>query len=115
MRPRYYMMEPDEKWRKFFFHIAEHPAFEVIILTAIAFNSLLMCFTYPNMHEDTVKMIARINYVFLGFFLIEATVKLIAYGRRYFKDEWNRFDFIIILASIAAIIITTVSDIKILA
>ena len=84
-------------------------------MTAIALNSALMCVNYPNMHEDTTILIARINYIFLSFFLIEATVKLIGYGRRYFKDEWNRFDFIIIIASIGAIVITTVSDVKILA
>ena len=86
----------------------------MIILTAIAFNSMLMCLNSPHMHPDTLAIIAKFNFVCLGFFLVEAAVKLIGYGLRYFKDEWNRFDFIIILASIAAIVITTVSDVKIL-
>jgi len=108
------MAKPEAKWRQYFFDIASHAVFEMIILGAIAFNSMLMCLNYPNMHPQTTMIIARFNYVFLGFFLVEATIKLIGYGWRYFKDDWNRFDFIIIIASIAAIVITTVSDVKIL-
>jgi Ion transport protein len=42
--------------------------------------------------------------VFISFFLLEATLKLIGFGVRfYFLDTWNRFDFLIVLLSIIAI------------
>ena len=46
--------------------------------------------------------------------MLEAIVKFIAFDIRYFKDGWNRFDFVIVLASILVLIITNFSDIKVL-
>ena len=43
------------------------------------------------------------NYVFSGVFAVEAALKLIVYGRRYFKDKWNVFDFFVLVLSIAAL------------
>jgi hypothetical protein len=38
----------------------------------------------------------------LGFniiYTIETTIKLIAFGTDFFKDGWNSFDFVIVLAA----------------
>ena len=35
--------------------------------------------------------------------MIEAVIKIIAHDKRYFKDNWNVFDFIIVLGSIVFI------------
>ena len=42
---------------------------------------------------------------FSGIFLIEAIVKLIAYGGRYFRDYWNVFDFLIVVGSLIFILL----------
>ena len=57
-------------------------------------------------------MIERINLCFLGIFVVEAIIKLLGYGLRYFKDTWNRFDFITVLLSISALIISNFSGNK---
>ena len=46
--------------------------------------------------------------------MLEAIIKLTAFGYRYFKDKWNLFDFIIVVASITVLVITNFSDIKVL-
>ena len=38
-------------------------------------------------------------------FLLEAIFKMISYGKRYFKDYWNVFDFIIVIGSLIYIIL----------
>ena len=37
--------------------------------------------------------------------MIEAIVKLIAFGKRYFHDYWNVFDFVIVLGSLVFIVL----------
>jgi hypothetical protein len=112
MKPKLSMIEPKATWRKPFYHYAQSRKFELGILTAIALNSLLMAVNWPNQSPTTIRIIAAINYCFLGIFVLEAAVKFIAFDIRYFKDGWNRFDFVIVIASILVLIITNFSDIK---
>jgi len=39
------------------------------------------------------------NLIFNGFFTIEALIKMMAFGKFYFKERWNIFDFIIVLGT----------------
>lgn len=49
-------------------------------------------------------MIKYGNYVFIGIFVMEAFLKFIGYGLRYyFLDTWNKFDFVIVVLSLIAI------------
>ena len=41
-----------------------------------------------------------LNLAFTLIFVAEAMIKILAFGVRYFKDSWNRFDFIIAFASL---------------
>ncbi|GAA6067763.1 voltage-dependent T-type calcium channel subunit alpha-1I-like, partial, partial [Tachysurus ichikawai] len=44
------------------------------------------------------------NYFFSSTFVVEATLKLIAFGfRRFFKDRWNQLDLAIVLLSVMGI------------
>jgi hypothetical protein len=52
------------------------------------------------MSESATNTVDYINYVFTALFMLEAALKLTAFGCRYFKDNWNRFDFIIVSLSI---------------
>ena len=45
------------------------------------------------------------NFAFSIVFLLEAIFKLIAYGKRYFNDYWNVFDFVIVLGSLIFIVL----------
>lgn len=38
--------------------------------------------------------------MFSAVFIVEAVVKLIAFGGRYFRDPWNVFDFVIVVGSL---------------
>jgi hypothetical protein len=43
--------------------------------------------------------------VFAGIFTIEAFIKLIAYGKKYFEDGWNNFDLFIVIGGLSGILI----------
>jgi hypothetical protein len=57
------------------------------------------------MSKETIGAIEIVNYVFTAIFTVEAGFKLIAFGRRYFKEKWNIFDFLIVAASIIFVIV----------
>ena len=37
---------------------------------------------------------------------MEAILKIIAFGKVYFKESWNIFDFIVVIATLVSVIIT---------
>jgi hypothetical protein len=41
-----------------------------------------------------------INYVFTVIFIVEAILKLIAFGKRYYISNWNKFDFFVVCCSL---------------
>ena len=51
-----------------------------------------------------------VNYVFTAIFTVEAIIKIIAYGKGYFQQGWNVFDFLIVVISYITLIIGVVSS-----
>ena len=64
----------------------------------------------PNIVNDVNDIL---NYVFAAIFTIEAIIKIIAFGKFYFKDNWNIFDFIIVIGTAIAIILSSSISISI--
>lgn len=53
-----------------------------------------------------------LNLAFAIIFTIEAVVKLVGLGcKGYFREGWNRFDFLIVVGTFAGIVIGAVSDV----
>jgi len=46
-------------------------------------------------------------------FTFEAIIKIFALDKNYFKDNWNIFDFIVVILSILSVIITSLSSLKV--
>lgn len=51
------------------------------------------------------RFLKMTNYIFAAIFIIEAILKLIAYGISYFYNSWNKFDFFVVAASILDLIL----------
>jgi voltage-dependent calcium channel L type alpha-1D len=47
-----------------------------------------------------------LNEIFTAIFAIEAIMKIVGFGSRYFKDGWNVFDLIIVVGSVVGIFIS---------
>ena len=45
-------------------------------------------------------VIEYVNLLFLGIFIMEAILKIIALGFKYFKHPWNIFDFSVLMLTI---------------
>ena len=98
-------VEPESKFRKFFYNIAISDKLSYFIFGVIGVNTIVMCFKWPDMSDTARKSIDYINYVFIIIFLAEVIIKIVGLGKRYFREGWNIFDFLICGFSILAIII----------
>jgi hypothetical protein len=54
-----------------------------------------------------------LNLVFAGIFTFEAMLKLIAYGKYYFDDGWNNFDFFIVCGTFGGIALSTFTSVSV--
>merc|ERR1719454_2381201 len=71
---------------------------------AILVNTLFMCIDYHQKSYELELVLLVANLVFVIFFTVEMVVKLTAYGWKYYwYVNWNKFDFIIVMFSLAAI------------
>jgi hypothetical protein len=50
------------------------------------------------------------NTIFTIIFILEAVLKLIAYGDTYFKNSWNQFDFFVVVSSIVDILMDLIGS-----
>ena len=76
--------------------------FEKIINVALVLNIFTYCLVWPGQSD---LFINTLNYISIGFstlFLLEAIVKIIGLGSRYFKIGENLFDFVIVIVSVIA-------------
>ncbi|XP_023273227.1 voltage-dependent T-type calcium channel subunit alpha-1H-like [Seriola lalandi dorsalis] len=76
-----------------------------LFITIIIFTNLLtMSMEHYNQPKYLEEILKYCNYVFTVVFVIEAILKLIAFGlRRFFKERWNQLDLAIVLLSIMGI------------
>jgi hypothetical protein len=52
------------------------------------------------MDQKRIKFLDNSNTVFSIIFIIEAILKIIAFGDTYFVANWNKFDFFVVSASL---------------
>ena len=84
--------------------VVESKYFEPIIISIIVANSLILGLeTSKTLEERFGDQMRMGNQVALGIFIVEAIIKMVAlapHSYRYFKDGWNVFDFIVIVAAL---------------
>jgi voltage-gated sodium channel len=85
--------------------IARSTRFQGFIFGVIVVNAIVLGLqTYDGIEAEAGTLLMVINEVCVGIFLVELTIRIAAYGRRpqdFFRDGWNVFDFVVILAAFA--------------
>ena len=54
-------------------------------------------------------MIEIFNYVFMFVFTIEMIIKIIALQLIYFREGWNKFDFLIVMVTLIMLLLKMLS------
>ncbi|KAM7386593.1 hypothetical protein PAMA_009280 [Pampus argenteus] len=77
---------------------------DLFITFIICINVFTMSIEHNNQPQYLTEVLKYCNYVFTCIFVIEALLKLVAFGiRRFFKDRWNQLDIAIVALSIMGI------------
>lgn len=68
-----------------------------------------MAIIYEGASEEYLNGLEYANFCFTGIFILEFLIKILGLGwKPYFAENWNKFDFFVVLCSVGDIIITAV-------
>ncbi|KAI4884014.1 hypothetical protein NFI96_019525 [Prochilodus magdalenae] len=92
--------------RRYIYELCSSHYLDLFITFIICINVVTMSMEHYNQPLYLEEALKYCNYVFTIFFILEALLKLVAFGiRRFFKDRWNQLDMAIVLLSIMGIIL----------
>jgi len=108
LKPKMRQQGPENPIRQILFRVSNHPWFEYIITCVIVLNVASMAVKHYDQTDCFSAGMFWANVAFGSIFVIEAIIKIIGLGPRwYFRDAWNVFDFAVVALSVA----TTILDI----
>ena len=81
--------------------IVDSKPFQVVIFVLIAVNAVTIGLETCNFSDSVDAMLEAFDFLCLVVYIVEAAMKIYAYGGEYFKDKWNLLDLSIVLLSIA--------------
>lgn len=73
----------------------ERKWFTNLVLTVILANALVLG-AETMVTGPTFDVLVKLDHVMLGFFAVELVLRLIANGRRFFRDPWSVFDLVVV-------------------
>lgn len=75
-------------------------SFNRFIIVLILFYSILIGLeTYPAIYEPNKQLFIFLDNIILLIFVLEIILKVIVQKQEFFKDHWNKFDFIVVIGS----------------
>ena len=99
---------PDHPTRQIFFRTVQDVRFEYTVMAVIMLNTITMAMNHYDMSDEWQQLLDAFNYAFTIFFTGEAGAKLVGLGLgNYFEQAWNKFDFVVVIASWLGIILGT--------
>ena len=82
--------------------VVDSPAFTTVVVTTIAINAAVLGLqTYQGVVDRWGDLLFVVNGVCLGIFVVELAIRMASYWPRpfaFFRNGWNVFDFVVILA-----------------
>jgi voltage-dependent calcium channel L type alpha-1D len=109
LRPSKKQRRPQEMLAGALFDICFHPWFEWFIMYCIIANTVIMAMEFYGQSEIYGKFLEVMNTMFAMIFTVEAVIKISALRKRYFEDNWNKFDFVVVAGTNAGLIFLWVS------
>ncbi|XP_028274065.1 voltage-dependent N-type calcium channel subunit alpha-1B isoform X1 [Parambassis ranga] len=100
-----YFRRKEKRIRFFIRRMVKAQSFYWIVLCLVGLNTLCVAIVHYNQPEWLTKALYTAEFVFLGLFLTEMTMKMYGLGaRNYFHSSFNCFDFGVIVGSIFEVI-----------
>ena len=86
--------------------VAQFLIAEYTVITLIFINTLVLFLDeFPDIHQATNGFLLWVDYTCIIYFIIEALLKIYIHRfSGYWAKGWNRFDFMIVIASLPALL-----------
>jgi len=108
IRPEVLLRRPSAKLRAICYDIIMpgiNPSFDRFIVAIIIANSISIGMASFGDSDAKSTVLGLLNLIFSSIFLAEATLKIIAHGKAYFRSYWNLFDFTVVCGLITGFIL----------
>uniref|UniRef100_A0A3B4XKR9 Voltage-dependent N-type calcium channel subunit alpha n=1 Tax=Seriola lalandi dorsalis TaxID=1841481 RepID=A0A3B4XKR9_SERLL len=100
-----YFRRKEKRIRFFIRRMVKAQSFYWIVLCLVGLNTLCVAIVHYDQPEWLTRALYAAEFVFLGLFLTEMTLKMYGLGvRNYFHSSFNCFDFGVIVGSIFEVI-----------
>uniref|UniRef100_A0A7N8XQE1 Voltage-dependent N-type calcium channel subunit alpha n=1 Tax=Mastacembelus armatus TaxID=205130 RepID=A0A7N8XQE1_9TELE len=100
-----YFRRKEKRIRFFIRRMVKAQSFYWIVLCLVGLNTLCVAIVHYDQPEWLTRALYTTEFVFLGLFLTEMTLKMYGLGpRNYFHSSFNCFDFGVIVGSIFEVI-----------
>ncbi|XP_069481505.1 sperm-specific sodium:proton exchanger-like [Ambystoma mexicanum] len=106
----------DQNWErikalKICYKIVSSNEFEFIIYVSIIINIAPVALHFIPRHKRAYAVELHIlNYFFMTFYTLEATIKILALRKFYFLNHWNQFDFCILIIGAVEILVECILE-----
>lgn len=88
-------------WREKLRALVEHPRSQRIIMTLIVINAVVLGLeTSPTAREAAGELLRVLDSLILAVFVLELGAKILVHGRRFVRDPWNIFDFLVVAVAL---------------
>lgn len=88
-------------WRLRWARWVEAPRQQIFIIAVIALNALILGLeTNPAMMASWGTLLRSLDKICLGIFIVELTIKLLAYRSLFWRNGWNVFDFLVVAVAL---------------
>jgi len=99
-RPTKMVNPPTDGLQALAYRTAESSWFQWGIMILIILNTITYTIKWYGMDESTSQAVYYLNVTFTVLYLLEAIIKLYGLRVHYFADNWNIFDFVIVIISL---------------
>nr|KAF6433009.1 calcium voltage-gated channel subunit alpha1 B [Molossus molossus] len=100
-----YFRRKEKMFRFFVRRMVKAQSFYWVVLCVVALNTLCVAMVHYNQPQRLTTALYFAEFVFLGLFLTEMSLKMYGLGpRSYFRSSFNCFDFGVIVGSIFEVV-----------
>jgi hypothetical protein len=104
-QPKYKMKLPINEFRQPFFYLAQNKHVGYFFTSCILLNTVILVLQWYGQSHRVSYVLEYMNYGFAAIFTVEFLIKYVGFGNRYFKDNWNIFDTVIVIITLLSIIL----------
>jgi len=79
------------------YNFVTNAKFDAVVLVLIIIDNVVAASDYYYIHAHHATFIRITRYAILLLYIVELIVKIMAWGRHYFRSGWNWLDFLTVL------------------